>query len=94
MEQNNKNNTEEEEFIAPRIYISNCVNGKHVGDWVEPHEYYDFWAFRQSVDIFTGNYSTAIVRKAENLPKGMAKRNDIAEIWEYCVTLWEDYKIF
>ena len=85
----------------PIIFFANIVNGEIIGNWVQPHEFYDYWSFRDSIIIDTGSIPDGLnggvmplVLCSIGLPEVFEKNRDnttlYSNLWLYCRDLFEE----
>lgn len=74
----------------PIIFFANIVNGEIIGNWVQPHHFYDYWSFRDSIIIDTGSIPNVmpLVLCSIGLPEVFEKNRDSdsihLDLWEHC----------
>ena len=74
----------------PMIFFANIVNGEIIGNWVQPHNFYDYWSFRDSIIIDTGSIPNVmpLVLCSIGLPEVFEKNRDSdsihLDLWEHC----------
>jgi len=74
----------------PIIFFANIVNGEIIGNWVQPHNFYDYWSFRDSIIIDTGSIPNVmpLVLCSIGLPEVFEKNRDSdsihLDLWEHC----------
>ena len=74
----------------PIIFFANIVNGEIIGNWVQPHTFYDYWSFRDSIIIDTGSIPNVmpLVLCSIGLPEVFEKNRDSdsihLDLWEHC----------
>lgn len=80
----------------PIIFFANIVNGEIIGNWVQPHNFYDYWSFRDSIIIDTGSIPDVmpLVLCSIGLPEVFEqnRENDTlhSNLWLYCRDLLEE----
>ena len=80
----------------PIIFFANIVNGEIIGNWVQPHHFYDYWSFRDSIIIDTGSIPDVmpLVLCSIGLPEVFEKNRDnttlYSNLWLYCRDLFEE----
>tara|TARA_R110001583_G_scaffold147840_2_gene299870 strand:+ start:2784 stop:3365 length:582 start_codon:yes stop_codon:yes gene_type:complete len=80
----------------PIIFFANIVNGEIIGNWVQPHAFYDYWSFRDSIIIDTGSIPNVmpLVWCSIGLPKVFEQNGDNdslhANLWLYSRDLFEE----
>ena len=78
----------------PIIFFANIVNGEIIGNWVQPHHFYDYWSFRDSIIIDTGSIPDVMplvlcsIGLEEVFEKNTSEDDPLA-IWEYCREIFE-----
>jgi len=79
----------------PIIFFANIVNGEIIGNWVQPHTFYDYWSFRDSIIIDTGSIPNVmpLVLCSIGLPEVFEQNRDNdslhANLWLYSRDLFE-----
>jgi len=74
----------------PIIFFANIVNGEIIGNWVQPHNFWDYWSFRDSIIIDTGSIPNVmpLVLCSIGLPEVFEKNRDSdsihLDLWEHC----------
>ena len=80
----------------PIIFFANIVNGEIIGNWVQPHHFYDYWSFRDSIIIDTGSIPDVmpLVLCSIGLPEVFEKNRDnttlYSNLWLYSRDLFEE----
>ena len=80
----------------PMIFFANIVNGEIIGNWVQPHTFYDYWSFRDSIIIDTGSIPNVmpLVLCSIGLPEVFEQNKDNdslhANLWLYSRDLFEE----
>lgn len=80
----------------PIIFFANIVNGEIIGNWVQPHHFYDYWSFRDSIIIDTGSIPNVmpLVWCSIGLPEVFEKNGDNdslhANLWLYSRDCFEE----
>lgn len=80
----------------PIIFFANIVNGEIIGNWVQPHHFYDYWSFRDSIIIDTGSIPNVmpLVLCSIGLPEVFEQNRDNdslhANLWLYSRDLFEE----
>jgi len=78
----------------PIIFFANIVNGEIIGNWVQPHHFWDYWSFRDSIIIDTGSIPNVMplalcsIGLEEVFEKNSSEDDPLA-IWEYCREIFE-----
>tara|TARA_R110002020_G_scaffold470028_1_gene695510 strand:+ start:70 stop:744 length:675 start_codon:yes stop_codon:yes gene_type:complete len=79
----------------PIIFFANIVNGEIIGNWVQPHTFWDYWSFRDSIIIDTGSIPNVmpLVLCSIGLPEVFEQNRDNdslhANLWLYSRDLFE-----
>jgi hypothetical protein len=72
----------------PIIFFANIVNGEIIGNWVQPHTFYDYWSFRDSIIIDTGSIPNVmpLVWCSIGLNEKFEEDSDSIhlDLWEHC----------
>ena len=80
----------------PIIFFANIVNGEIIGNWVQPHTFWDYWSFRDSIIIDTGSIPNVmpLVLCSIGLPEVFEQNRDNdslhANLWLYSRDLFEE----
>ena len=80
----------------PIIFFANIVNGEIIGNWVQPHNFYDYWSFRDSIIIDTGSIPDVmpLVLCSIGLPEVFEQNRESdtlhSNLWLYCRDLLEE----
>jgi len=80
----------------PLIFVANIVNGEMIGEWIAPHQHYDYWAFATGCDISTGEIPCGmpLIICSINLPEEFEANRKLgslySNIWLYSRDLYEE----
>ena len=87
----------------PIIFFANIVNGEIIGNWVQPHTFYDYWSFRDSIIIDTGSIPDIYLERKSSMPLVLCsiglpevfeqnRESDTlhSNLWLYCRDLLEE----
>mgnify|MGYP003111007304 CR=1 FL=1 len=87
----------------PIIFFANIVNGEIIGNWVQPHTFYDYWSFRDSMIIDTGSIPDIYLERKSSMPLVLCsiglpevfeqnRESDTlhSNLWLYCRDLFEE----
>ena len=81
----------------PLIFVANNLNGKIFGEWIAPHQHYDYPSFYTDVDCSTGEIwglTTPLILCSINLPEDFEANRKLdslyPNIWLYSRDLFEE----
>jgi len=81
----------------PLIFVANNLNGEIIGEWIAPHQHYDYPSFWTDVDCSTGEIiglTTPLIICSINLPEEFEANRKLgslySNIWLYSRDLYEE----